>query len=570
VSRLLDQLLTRNRDADLEREEAIAEREARCHRILSGCTPHQRRFILDPAQYKSLRCPRRAGKSFAMSAHSLYTGEHRPGARILVVSLTMKSTKENYWTGPAGLGALNYRFKLGLKMTNNDLVWTHPNGSRGRLAGAETRADMEYLRGAAAEADVVFLDETKSFAPGLLIELIQDILEPGLMTRDGVIVMGGTPGLIPVGPFYEATAESSRVTVDVGGEKLSFPTCLRYDPEKPPAALSFVNEDGEEEAVNEPWSLHSWTIKESALPGQWKRALRIKRRARWGDDHPSWRREYLGEWVQDSQGLVYKYAEAKDKGAEVTWTPNYAHGRAGLDPTEGPWHLVFGLDLGFNDETALVVAAYSDRLGVLRHVWDFKEGHLLPPQVLQLLEETIERFGHPTAVVADTQGGASKMVSEWFTSMGIPIEAAKKSEKNTHIEMVNGDFLAGRIQLIPGGNLENEICGLQWDLSKGSYEDMVREGKLREDKRLPNHLCDALLYLWRFSYHQFSRADGPESLQSGTVAWLEAREREIEQRLAGQSGARRYTTDGYPGTNRPALNLRDEAKWQAAFRSLRN
>jgi hypothetical protein len=176
LSNVWDTILQQSRDAEDAQKARDRDQEGRIARILAGCTLppefpggppkiHQKLFLLDPAKYKSLRCPRRAGKSFAMAALAVFIGESRPNSRILIISLTLKSTKENYWSGsPSGIFTMDRLFDLGLKYHHTDLVWHHTNGSRGRLAGAETRADIEYLRGAAAEADVVLIDECKSFA----------------------------------------------------------------------------------------------------------------------------------------------------------------------------------------------------------------------------------------------------------------------------------------------------------------------------------------------------------------------------------------------------------------------
>lgn len=554
-----------------------------------GCTPKQRHVLDDfdsGSKYISVRCPRRSGKSYIMALLATYVGESKPGSRILVISLTLKSTKENYWSGsPSGIFTMDRAYNLGLKYNHTDNVWWHQNGSRGRLAGAETRADIEYLRGAAAEADVVILDECKSFAPGLLTELIREVLEPGLMTRNGVIVMGGTPGLIPLGPFFEATSETSKLAVEYEGEKLAVPTCVPYERRTEPLYVQAfekynallrkmeASDDAPDEedvaAADEPWSLHMWTVRDNtAAPGQWARALRIKRRAKWQNDHPTWRREYLGEWAHDGDGLVYAFAKLKETG-KVTWVPEPSKtNKTGLPPEEGPWHLVFGLDLGFVDDTALVVAAYSERVAELRHVWDHKEPHLIPEKVVELIQDAIARFGQPVAIVGDA-GNLGKMLIEGFNqTYGIPIVKAEKVEKNDHIELLNGDFHTGRVKIIPSSDLDHELCGLQWDLSQASMQELIRTGKLKEDKRLPNHLTDALLYLHRYSYHNFAQREvlGPEV---GSTAWYEAQEKKAEEKAALGVGQRKFATDGYPGLDKRPPVTREVVRWEAALAHLR-
>jgi len=103
------------------------EAQERIDRIIGGANPVQQRFIRDKSKRKSLRVPRRGGKSFAMSSNALLVGEEIPGARILIISLTLKSTKENFWNGPGGIKWQNHLYKLGLTYNETDCVWHHLN-----------------------------------------------------------------------------------------------------------------------------------------------------------------------------------------------------------------------------------------------------------------------------------------------------------------------------------------------------------------------------------------------------------------------------------------------------------
>ena len=504
--------------------------------ILARANPVQRALITDERRYVAGRCPRRAGKTHAVTSKILHLGESRPGSRVLVISLTLKSTVENYWSGaPGGLWAQNAAFDLKVKFNSTYFTWVHPNGSRGMLAGAETKADIEKIRGAAAEADMVVVDECKSFAPGLLAELLESVVEPGLMTRDGQLVLIGTPGSIPLGHFYRATCVAARIPGPRPGEpERTVPTCIPFDEWDDPGP---AYADMSEEERGDMFSLHTWTIADNvAVPGQWDRALSIKRRNGWGDDHPTWRREYLGEWVSDESDLVYAYARARADGL-CHWRPNYDHGVTGLDPREGPWHLLLGIDIGFVDDSAFVLVAWSETLQELRHVYDHKAPGMDVGTFTEHVLSVLDLYGTPEAVVADVAGGGAKMLVETLNQRyGLAIVPAVKTDKAAHIELVNADFLADRLKLIDGSDLAHELEGLQWDLSAGAKQELARTGRLREDPRCPNHLADALLYIWRHSYHFFSspRDRGPAE---GTPAWHDAREAERQARAVARRGA---------------------------------
>lgn len=503
--------------------------DARAQAILDGCNEVQRRFIEDTSKYKSLRCPRRSGKSFSITSHALYIGEKYPGSRILIISLTLKSTKENYWTGaPGGLFAQNHMYKLNLKFNHADNVWYHENGSRGRLAGAETRADIEYFRGAAAESDIILIDECKSFAPALLTELIRDVIKPGLMTRKGTLVMGGTPGSIPIGPFFEATHPGALTDQNV---------CMNvpYDGKSLPAK-------------DKRWSLHSWTIADNeAKPWQWEEAQSILASDYRGNEMtPAWRREYLGEWVTDSDELVYSFAKMKPTG-KVTWIPERTNDNPlGLPPEMGPWNLIMGLDFGYEDDCAIVLSAWSDSHQELRQVYEWKSNHITIDEFGKQILETIGIYGQPQVIVGD-KGALGKMIVETLNQRhGLGIIPAEKTEKYDHIEFLNSDFCSGRIKIILGSKLDDELSALQWDLEKGK-ELLIRTGRLKEDPSCANHLCDAMLYSWRYAYHYWAKPVAAELEKGSADWWAEEEKRQLAayREKLQRSADTNYLTDQF-------------------------
>lgn len=486
-----------------------------------GLTEKQRALVVDPAVYKSARCPRRSGKSYAAASYALHVGERKPGQRVLIIGLTLKSAKENFWaTAPGGLHSVAGKYELGVVFNSMDMSWKHENGSVGYLAGAETSADLERLRGSKVEADLIIVDECKSFSPDLLHQLVTDILSPGLMTREGTLMLIGTPGSIPVGPFYEATCESYRHPFS------KQPTCLPFYADR--SGFS----DEEQEVL---WSLHTWTLADNvAKPKQWARALRDKRKNGWGDDHPTWRREYLGEWVVENKELVYhQYVAAQaDPGLRANWIPDRNSKEPyGLPEGGGPWHFIAGLDWGYEDPTALVVAAYGEHDPHLYAVEEYKEEHLTYDDVKALLDKVISRRALDI-IVYDRAG---KQLGESLAGDGYPAVPADRHEKFDFVELLNSDFASGRVKIVRDtrpGSLHHELMGLQFDLSRDSKERLARLGRLKEDPACPNHLADAMLYLWRWSYHQFSR-DRDAEIAPGSQEWW--REYERTQKSAAET-----------------------------------
>jgi hypothetical protein len=473
--------------------------------------PKQYGLIKDTAPHSAAICPRRAGKSYAGAAAALITGEAKPDAISIIISLNLKQLRRLYWSGaPSGLFTLNRKYNLGLTVNNSMLRWEHENGSIGYLMGAEDEEQLEVLRG--MEADLYLIDECKSFIPSRLSKLINEIIAPQRATRQGRLILIGTPGNILAGPFYDATCPSA---VDKDGKRFS----VDYGTKDP---------DGRTPEQHRLWSRHHWTLQDNTVMAhQWDEALITKNQPsnQWPDDHPTWLREYLGLWAAGGDGLVYRYADERPHG-RVTWVPQRAKNNpTGLPQEDGPWRLVGGLDIGFEDRTAFVLAAYSTKLRVLRHVWDISAPHMLIDDVADMLTTATARFGTIEKIFADNSGLA-KMIVESLKRKGFPLEAAEKREKNDFIELLNSAFTRGEVQIVQGTPLEEQLLLNAWDLSDGTREELARQGKLREDDAVPNDSTDALLYLYRGSLHQFGMGTPASGPAPGTPEWIVAYERE--------------------------------------------
>jgi len=442
------------------------------------------------------------------------TALRRPGAHVLLLGLTLSSARESFWPT---LVEMNTYHGLGARCNNTLATWRYPNGSLLRVAGAETRREIEKLRG--AKYDLVVVDEAKSFNGGVLEELLDDILGPALSDRRGTLMMVGTPGIVFSGPFFEATYPGYK---DDKGRRVSIPHTQRG--QKRPK-----------------WSFHTWTARDnSANPNIWLSHCETKERNGWSDDHPTWRREYLGEWVLTDDSLVYAYARLLDTG-KVSWSPDYSTGHPEGLPKDHEWIYLCGIDPGYSrDPTAIVVAAFSETDHSLWFVHAEKDTHLLPQDVSERLTALERRFGSFAAIVADTGNLGAAYVDQMRRVWGWSIEAADKRDKITYIEMLNGDFESGRIKIRRDSELAHQMLHVQWNTREGQAAELARIGRLKIDRTIPDDLCDAALYLWRHAGHHFATTptSGPVP---GSAAWfdeqnrraLRAKVREIESRASG-------------------------------------
>ncbi len=495
----------------MAKTDANAAGLTRARAILKSLHPAQRALITDSAPHISGLCPRRAGKSYTAAAAALITGEAHPGSISLIISLNLKQLKRLYWEhGPSGLFTLSRKFGLDLEFKDQQLKWIHQNGSVGYLLGTSDADQLEVIRG--MEADLYVVDECKSFAPQVLSNLIDDVIDPQRETRKGRLILIGTPGNVASGPFWQATNFDAK---DSDG--------------RPYAIIPSSTDDWGRTAESDLlWSAHSWTLQDNtAAPHQWAGALLKKRSKKWPDDDPTWMREYLGKWTNSTEGSVSRYFDEKRAGRPdwVNWTPKRDEKNpTGLPQELGPWHLLGGLDLGFNDHTALAVAAYSQKCHELRHVWDSGGAKMLPDDVAELLREAQRKFGKFEKIYADTANG--KMVVEFLKNQGFPVEKAEKREKYDHIELQNSAFHRGEIKIIEGTLLEQQLITNQWALGDRTIEELARAGRLVEDKSIPNDYFDAFLYLFRGAMHRYGPQAGEPPPDYLSREWVVGWEKE--------------------------------------------
>lgn len=521
------------------RENARAEDKAIAANILGSCFLHQRNLIEDRCRRKAALCPRRAGKSHCAMSYAFWTCLSKVGARVIVVTLSLKHARNTYWFD---MMAFADKFGVKGKFYQNELRFIGTNSSQILLIGADSRAEIEKLRG--GQYDLVILDECKSFAPVVLNELVDEVIWPALADRKGTMLMIGTPGNIMSGKFFETTYPGFAL------EKKRKCSCGDAACVKRPVARDYYQPEKywtEHTGDRLFWSRHHWTVEDnrafddaSGVNQLWREMLDMKELNQWADDEPIWRREALGEWVATPGAFVYAYANIVStlEADHVHWRPDYKNGNKHGLAKDVEWNYLLGLDFGYEDDFAMVVVAYNPYDGVLYHVWDFHANHLDVYQMVEEIDRAFDRFGGFDAVVADSGALNTLLIETINKRHGRNIIKAEKREKFDHIELLNADIRAGRIKIIPKSDLALQLASLQFDLSKGAKEELARMGKLSEMRTMANDLCDAFLYVWRYSYHYYT--DHRRTMHEvGTREWQREIEAEVMERMVT---ARRETT----------------------------
>lgn len=429
------------------------------------CFPSQLAFIKDTSRFKTGCCSRRAGKSTGCVMHLLHQAVSVPESVSLYITLTRQTAKRNIWDT---LLKVNKHFELGGEPNLSELSVRFSNGSVIYLAGANDEAEIEKYRGMALH--LAYVDEAQAFKP-YLHTLIHEILEKALMDYQGSLVMIGTPNAACVGTFYDACHQKG---------------------------------------VYQRWSKHHWTMVDNTYLHK-KMGMNIhdflaKERKEMGIDEsdPTYQREVLGQWIRSTDQLVYAYSdeclyESSERPMNIEWT------------------YIMGIDIGFDDDDAVVVLAYSPDCEVVYQVYEEKHPHQDITDLASMIKRIDAKYNCSKKVI---DGGAlgKKIVDELRRRHGITLKPAEKQRKFEFIELLNADLRKGRVKLLDG-DLAYEMKILQRD----------PKDPTKEDPRFPNHLSDGFLYIWRESLHYIGKT--PEvKPEVGTKAYWDQLEEEMEAR----------------------------------------
>ncbi len=395
--------------------------------------PAQKRFAMDRARKKTALCSRRAGKSEAIAAWLLEGAEATPGEMSLYVALSRNNARMIMWRT---IEALQRRHtphldRLKFREKDNQLIIETPGKHQIWLAGCKDSAEVEKFRGMKYKRAAI--DEAASFG-SWLGDLVYDVLEPALMDLKGELALTGTPGAIPAGLFYVSTTGD-------GGPL---------------------------------WPMHHWTVLDNPyVPHAKEERDRKMLENKWDENHPTYRREWLGEWVRDDNALVYPFDERNICSS--------------LPATEEKWRYILGIDVGFNDASAFVVGAYQKGQPEL-YIIQAEKHEGLNPSALAVHVEKLKRKYKLTDIIIDSGGLGKGYAEELQRKYGIVCTPAQKTKKRAYIELVRGELMSGNIKINPytAGCLLDEMQVLTWN-----------EDRSKTDDRFEEHACDAFLYLTR-------------------------------------------------------------------------
>lgn len=477
-------------------------------KIVDDSFPEQAAFIRDPARFKVLFGPRRIGKSIAVARLLLEKAWAQPNTNCLYLGLTLDSAKKAIWkdglkfvvNGGTVLrdGASVAIPPLGIGVTFNEThnTCTLENSSVIYVMGADSTDAPEKIRG--GKYSIAVVDEAASFSLDLR-DLYFTILRPALTDYRGTMVLTGTPGRIRRGLFFDITT----------GQDF-----------KPKHRWRKVDED-----TGTDWSGHRW----DSLDNPYQRLQESEDRARILVSNPRiaetprYQEETLGQWSRDDKNRVYRYERVR----------NDFDGQLPEVKGRGRWHYVLGLDLAHSpDCAAICVGAYHDQDPTLYLL----EGEQVLFNDITDIANKVKAYDKTYDLDMKIVDGSMKLaVAEFNNRHGLQLLPAEKRSKAEFIDLMNADFIQGRIKVNVNSFLALEENPKDYPDIRAQYEDLVwDERELKKNKRIEhpamhNDLLDANLYLWRHCYQYLSERD-VTPLRAGTKSHYDAMEEAMLER----------------------------------------
>lgn len=426
----------------------------------------------DPAQFRANHTGRRGGKSHEMPDGCLLDVlDAGFNEAVILAAETQKKAKALHW---ANLTAASHKFGVPLRPAVQEGAFLAPWGARIQFWGINDDGAVELLRGFKMKS--FRGDEVQTWS-SKIPRLVSSVLEPALGDTGGTCTLYGTPSVTRSGPWADI--------------------CLGNTPG---------------------WSVHHWDVRQNKkFPRDAESLLQqVLLRNKWDWDHPTFQREWLGNFVNDSAMQVYKF-DRKRNTADC------------LPVAVDRGFTTLGIDYGTTDDPCAWVVLWSPRGSREIYVVEaHKHYGMLPDDAAVMTKALIERW-KPRRIVGDAGGLGAPYVEAYNRRYGhiseAYVHAADKQGKLGHIAIFNGELESGRIKVLPAAeDLAHEMEALPW----------ANEKKIKEDDGFDNHCTDAGLYCLVDHMTDIPTKPKAEPTQAERIA-AEVAER---KRLAAQRGQR--------------------------------
>lgn len=453
------------------------------------CFERQRQFIFNRSRFKAWQAGRRGGKTETCKRGLLMRMGLYPETTHVYIGLTKDTARRQLWLP---MQRLAKKHKLPIDWRRVELTAYHANGSELWVLGADKEEDMEKLRG--PHYKTVVIDEAASYRAHLE-NLMLDVIEPALGDDLGEMWLTGSPGRACAGAFWKATHN-----LDEFKDYRVWRSNVLDNPKFPQDAEAWLAD--------------------------------TRRRRGWTEDHPRYRREYLGEWVSNDSALVYRYSDE----LLIDELPRLPDGEV--------YKYILGIDFGVVDPCAFVVWAYSTFDPVLYCVEAYQRTDLSVTdsaehiKLLQLryMADAGARTVEDTFECMVGDAAAKAYLREFEQRHGIMVRPSDKIDKIAFIDHMNGDMLAKRVKF-----LRDRCEPYLKEMRQLVWREAPKSGGTRlltkyDDRLQDDHCCDAGLYGWRWAYHHRAEERPPVPTPGSPEAMAMVERRLLLEDLADEDG----------------------------------
>jgi hypothetical protein len=195
---------------------------------------------------------------------------------------------------------------------------------------------------------------------------------------------------------------------------------------------------------------------------------------------------------------------------------------------------VLGIDLGFNDATALVLLAYHENDPHTYIVKADKWRGLTISDAADKIRLWMSDYPVGYFIV---DGANKQAVEEIVRHHQLPLQAADKHDKVSFIRIMNSGFGTGKIKVF---TLNSQPLIEEYDKTIWNRRAMER-GIYKEDLSFHPDCADAALYAYRFCYSYASQPLRPDEIARND---LEREKAELNKRFAKEKEDREYWLEG--------------------------
>lgn len=479
---------------------SLLEEEAKRPIFVPNDGSPQSKFIHDPSKRKVLLGTRRSGKSYLLGLYLFKEAFEHPNSRCLYIGLTRESAKRIMWLDV--LHPIAEAFNIKATFNKSDLVITLTNGSTIEVLGLDANESemrkvfgRKYLLAAADEAALYTIN---------LRQLVYEVLGPAMIDNNGTIILAGMPSDIHSGMFYDLT----------NGQDSS-----------DPGQWSQVDMDSEGNTFDT-WSCHRWCASQNPRMKELFEAeiTKMISESPGIEQSPWFLQGYRGRWAVNQSNLVYSYQSGRNDYQQL---PVFYSGN----------HYILGVDLGWSDATSFIVSMWNDQDPTLYFIECFEQTKMDLLDVAEKIKEYESKYKFDKKVV---DGANKQFVESLRKRLGINLTPADKREKWEHQQLMNADFVAGKIKLSPKCS---NLATCYGKIIRDPKSDIPRESM---SCHRWSHIPDAALYSYFYAYTYLSKRpeQGPVLY---SPEWYKKEESRMRETVSNEVRQEKYSHTEAPG-----------------------